>query len=414
MFYKIKDVLEIYNVKNYWLIQHSVKVFNQSYVNKMLEKSEHKISYNILFFIYDGKLGRIEFDNVSYDTLIYIIKSYIDNNELYCKIKRIPAVFNGYYKKDKYSNNYDIVTKLMSEELNTYLEIDKNVICENSYVQDEIKLYYKDKIYNLYRYENNMNICFGNHIANSKNKPCIGYIKDIINKKEKYIPQNNMPIHLKRGIIRISRSIFSFMLNLLMQLFDGEKIVHGDSIITPESFGNQLFKEEITIIDKKYKNHFDAEGIEIKDKILVKKGVICESLNNIKTANILNLEPGNTYFDFFNNTNISKASLVQFNYDCNKKDIIESDVYLYDITDVQVIIDNDTGIVCMNFIGINNVNQINKYYINENIFKLFNCIISIEGEYLECNNCFIPEIIVDMEEATKDSTKAHIVADNAC
>ena len=403
MLLEIDRIMRGLGIENYWIVNHNVKIFNLTYVEGVLDNDINEDIFNVIFFVYDKGVGKIEYDNVTYKTLKYMLEKYIKDREIYCGLDGMILAFDNLTKctKDVF-DDFTNITDVISEEVVTFVDENSDVIIEETYTRDKITLYYKQNSYVSYCKENSLNICvpsLGFKTICCNNIPYAGMLNDVIEEKTKFM-SDNAPMLINNGVITLSRNVFSFMLQLLMQVLDGDKIAYGSSIITIDDFGKMIFKEGIIIKDlaPDVDGCFDAEGITIKDKIIVDKGILVDCLNNIKSAYILKCNPGNAHYDCFFKCNINKSTKIYFQYNDINSIRKCSDIYLISVIDTQVVIDGDTGLIRLNMIGKSSDNKIRNYYIQKTIFDIFNSIVDVSGEYQEVKGCIIPEVIIDLGE----------------
>ena len=95
--------------------------------------------------------------------------------------------------------------------------------------------------------------------------------------------------------VLLSPMVAGNLLETLVMAASGGMIVFGMSFFQKESLGTQVASEKLSILDAPRREElpgyslFDDEGLETKDKYVIRKGVLETLLNNTKTAKLLGL-----------------------------------------------------------------------------------------------------------------------------
>lgn len=401
MFLDIDKIMSKYRINKYWVINHDMKIYNHSFIDNTMEVSTNYKILNSLFFIYDNLVGKIEFDNISYNALNCLISNYIKNVEMYCESSLLPSEPDIEISSQEDSDDFDLMVDIVSKEIELYTEKNQNIIIEETYIQDKITFYFNYNSYILYNKQSYLNLClkdfgFRNIVCNKK--PYCGILHEVIeNEKLKPIADNES-ILLENKVIKLSHNVFAFIVKLLLQLLDGEQIIRNNSLLSKQDFGKQILRREITIKNFVDNNGFcfDSEGFQMKNKVLINNGILIDCINNIKSGSELKCKSGNSFYDYFLDYCVNKPNKILFEYKENKKPYPEIFAYLFDIKDTQVIIDGDTGYIRLNLLGKGNDGQIMNYHIYRNIFDLINGIVGVSGEQQEHDECIVQEVIIDL------------------
>ena len=230
---------------------------------------------------------------------------------------------------------------------------------------------------------------------NLKIKP--GFLEKVINSDSQNDIIQNEELFVdvcEAKYMRIDSKVFSEVLIILEEAFKGFFVMNNQSFIKKNDFGKAICNEKISI--KKVVNNyvFDSEGMECKNKYLIKKGILENCLNNIYTASVLKLEPGDSVYNYELGNHVIGAKKLIMEYDKCSEIVPEADIYIVQIKKDTISFDFDSGYFQAVFIGKEKNKKI-RYMMRCNIIDLLNSIVAVIDNNYDTDS-YEKDVILDL------------------
>lgn len=398
---QLEKIFEKYGITEYWLIKHNIKVseFTLSYGIKEVNGTEEYI--NDLYYIYDNGLYNLSFGIIDEDQLELLIKKNTDNKEFHIFSPSYKNVYLIEQKNEKNSDECDYISIIESEmekhkKVNTYIKykLINDDICLFQNSHEIVKRCNKSFL-------EIMDMAKFVYVNSENEKLYPGIVENLLQQKiqtniaDVISEATDLPMNIR--YIKISAKVFSVIIKLFVGFFNGNLIANNQELIKKEDFGKKMFNENISIENVVEEEMFDSEGMKCTNKYLIKNGVMTNCLNNIYSATVLDLEPGECFYDYDLEKKIIKNNNIYFYYDnTNTNDIIE-EAYIDGIKNETIAINYDNGDISFILSGKSNDKMI-KYNLNCNIINLINSIVGTEGDYLTEGDMHNQNVIIDLSQ----------------
>ncbi len=405
MFNSIKLTMEKLHISDYWVVIHDIKKYDCDYAFGQLKESTYIQKRNVLFFVKNNKLGKIQFSDVTEEALTKMVDDYLKNGLYHSRDITYRKELTSASVK-KYNNvNFEEQIKCIKFEVEQKAnEGYMGLVIKDVYVLDKKVIYYDGEIIEEEKENNWVQIYFTSPyimVAYGEELPGRGMLDDLIERNKLTTQNSSIDIkNVEYKKLKFSQEAFSAICRLLVICLNGLNIVKKCSIFCKEDFGTQIFRKEISITDNPFVFDntvvHDDEGIVLKIKKIVNNGILEECLNNIFSAGILNLTAGNCYYNHLLKTDIVEPSKIYFEYKSKSHTSHNYDAYIFKILDNNVILDGKTGNIEFSCMGLDNKQEYVQCMISTNLIEFFNGIVATGNEYSEYNDCIVPEVIVHL------------------
>lgn len=402
MYLIVKKIMNELQIEEYRLVVHNTRKYICEFSNDVLKEHVTALSRNSLYFLYSGKMGKIEFSDIEEDVLKKIIVQYMDNKKFYLETMKMIGGLGNSKTGNKLSVDFEdrvgCIKKEVTEKVNQGYG---GLMIKDVYVWGNMLVYSGEEIVKE-QYEKNFTqmMFFAPHFFSmcSEELPYGGMLD--VKKDGESFGINNVEMVLN-GVKRIkfSRKVFGTILKMLVQCLNGMNVINNLSIFDKTDFGKQILKKGIFISDCPFAENntrmFDDEGMELHEKILVDNGKLNECINNILSAGILEQSAGNCLHNLVLDMDWPEQSKVYFIYTEGGKNKEDYEAYITGILDNNVSLDGRNGNLFFNCIGVDKQDKCVQYTLSTNLLRFFNSVIAVDGELEEYLGCMVPEVIVD-------------------
>lgn len=412
MLFNVADTLKEFEIYDFWMISHNIIKYECTLNESQVEHSMEKEKKHILLFKYKDKIGKILFTDMTKDVFKYFIQNYLRDNIFY--LTSYEQEENRIVKNEK-KENIVFRDKIECIDRELYKKADEHVagiFVKDIYIYDSLEYNHNGIISEDEREKNYIQVLQKIPPFNSifrESKPYDGMIDNLLISQEKKMEYkiDSLPIENKIGKYKFSANVFSVIFKLLLDALNGLNILKQSSIFIAEDFGKKVFRKEINIFENSFIEQYgsyDDEGIKIKEKIIVERGILKECFNNLISANALGLKPGNCKYNYLLNSEVIEPGNIIFEFEAKKEKNVEYDVNILEILGENIILNAKNGNIQFQCIGLDNNNKYKRYLMNTTLLDFFNAIIGISDKRYEINGYLLPEVIVDFGDKYDDKT----------
>ncbi|MDF2698806.1 MAG: pmbA [Haloplasmataceae bacterium] len=285
--------------------------------------------------IYCGKMGYVSVENVSDDSIDFIINKLIENASTITSSEK-SFIYAGSENYPKLNNNFDDFSLVdPQKKINLLLQLESKIysldsritkVASCSYSETKVKTtIVNSKGLNLskvdgYAFLSASAVAKENGDVKSDgdytiSKMCDFNVDELASKivKRTVSLLNATPVESKSYPVIFENEVFVDLLSAFESMFSGEAALKNLTMLK-DKVGQKIVNDKVTLIDDPltslsfFNNAFDDEGVACLTKEVISNGVLNTLLHNLKTANAFNVKSTGNGFKASLNAPISVSS----------------------------------------------------------------------------------------------------------